>query len=448
MFKKFKITTILGLQTFQLLRFVSFLVISIVFTRSTLSLKDIGDFELIMFFAGAVTYFWVMAIIQSLLPLFNNSDTYIVKKDATKHKSPEIFNTFLIISIITLLLCISGYFLQGVIQVYRGGEAIPYPKTLLLFIFLTTPATLIEYIYLLYRKPGYILTYGFVIFVLQALFVIVPVILGYGLYAGLRGLLIISALRYIWLLIVVYKYSKIRVSIKYIKEHIYLAVPLIISTLLSGSSQYIDGIIVSSHFSPDAFAVFRYGAKEMPLVINFASGLSNAMLTQFTSIDKIKFSLLTLKNKSLRLMHILFPISMVLLLYSNNIFSSLFDSRFNRSSDVFMVYILLIVSRLLFPQTILIGLKKTKVVMFVSIIVIVFNIALTLVLIPNYGLVGVALATTIMFWIEKVILIAYNYYKLGIKPNDYIPLGYYFAYSGALLLLFVLIDHRVIMIPK
>ncbi|HOK52142.1 MAG TPA: polysaccharide biosynthesis C-terminal domain-containing protein, partial [Bacteroidales bacterium] len=212
------------------------------------------------------------------------------------------------------------------------------------------------------------------------------------------------------------------------------------------SSQYIDGLIVSAKFSPEKFAIFRYGAKEVPLVVTLASGLNNAMLTQFASIDKIKFGLLTLKKRSLRLMHILFPISILLLFFSDILFHLLFTRNFVQSSDVFMVYVLLITSRLIFPQTILIGLKKNRVVMFSSILNMILNIALTLLMIPRYGIVGVAVATVIVYVIEKLVLVAYNYFKLGIKPNEYIPIGWYVFYSLLITLIFVLIDHRILVV--
>lgn len=446
MLKKIGISTILGLQVFQVLRFVAFLIISIVFTKSTLSLKDIGDFELILFLASAITYFWVTGIIQSLLPLFNNNDSYPTRKESIKQKSPEIFNAFLILLLLSLLFSLTGYFLKDYIQVYQGGEHLPYAEYLAIYVFLSSPSCLVEYIYLLYNKPKHILLYGISTFTVQTFIVIIPVLLGYGLVAGIWGLLLITFVRFIWVLILIKKYALVKFSWEYIKEHLSLAIPLIISTLLSGSAQYIDGIIVSAKFSPEKFALFRYGAKEMPLVVTLASGLNNAMLTQFGSAEKIKFGLLTLKKRSLRLMHILFPLSILLLLFSNSIFPALFTERFNQSSDIFMVYLLLILSRLLFPQTILIGLKKTKVVMTVSILEIIINIGLTLTMIPYYGVVGVAVATIIVFVLEKLILIGYNYYKLKIKPTDYIPVLWYLGYSIIIIVVFVLIDHRIIMV--
>jgi O-antigen/teichoic acid export membrane protein len=115
-----------------------------------------------------------------------------------------------------------------------------------------------------------------------------------------------------------------------------------------------------------------------------------------------------------------------------------------RSSDIFMVYLLLVLSRLLFPQTILIGLKKTRIIMIASITELILNIALSVWLSQYYGLVGVALATIFIFFIEKLILILYNYIGLGIKPGKYIPVTTYLVYSIIIISVFVLIDHQLI----
>jgi O-antigen/teichoic acid export membrane protein len=442
--KKFYINNIAGLQIFQVLRFVAFLIISMVFTRIGLSKKEIGDYELLLFIASAVTFFWITGIIQSLLPLFNNNTSFIHRRE--QQKSPELFNAFLLLLFISLFITIIGFLIKNHIEVYKDAEPIPYTTPLLLYIFFSSPACLVEYIYLLYNKSMNILVYGLLTFTIQVIIVILPVKMGYGVDGAMWGLVAISVIRFFWLLFLLNKYSKWAVSPTFLKELTLLSIPLILSTLLSGSSQYIDGIIVSARFSPEKFAIFRYGAKEMPLVVTLASGLNNAMLTQFSSIDKIRYGLVTLKNRSLRLMHILFPISILLLFFSDIIFHALFTKNFVQSSDVFMVYILLITSRLLFPQTILIGLKKNRVVMWVSLISIILNVVLSLLMIPHYGIVGVAVATVIIFIIEKLILIGYNYFKLGIKPSDYIPVGWYLFYSFLITLIFVLIDHRILVV--
>ena len=75
--KKLKlIDNISGLQLFQLMRFVIFFIISIVFTKSHLTRAEIGSWEMFMFIAGLLSFFWVTGVIQSLLPLYHRNRTY------------------------------------------------------------------------------------------------------------------------------------------------------------------------------------------------------------------------------------------------------------------------------------------------------------------------------------------------------------------------------------
>jgi hypothetical protein len=62
----------------------------------------------------------------------------------------------------------------------------------------------------------------------------------------------------------------------------------------------------------------------------------------------------------------------------------------------------------------------------------------------GYNLVGVALATFVVYTIGKIFLTGYVWIKMKIKPGEYIPLRVYAIYSFVLGLLFILIDHRII----
>ena len=143
-------------------------------------------------------------------------------------------------------------------------------------------------------------------------------------------------------------------------------------------------------------------------------------------------------------MNFLFPISIVVMMFSRWFYPLIFNEEFIRSADVFMVYLLLIIPRLVFPQTLLIGLKKTKILLTASVIEIILNVLLSIYLVQYYGTVGVALATVIVYMVEKGFLIGYNYYKLKIRPNLYIPVKTFLVYSVIIIVMFVLIDHRVI----
>jgi O-antigen/teichoic acid export membrane protein len=258
-------------------------------------------------------------------------------------------------------------------------------------------------------------------------------------------LLTVTGARWVWLIILLRRYTEMRISVEFIKEHLYLGTPLILTSLISGSAQYIDGIIISTFYNnPETFAHFRYGAKEFPLVLMLANGLSNGMLPEFSTRLRMKESLARIKAKSKKLMHLLFPASMVMMLFTRWLFPRVFTPEFIRSADIFLIYLLLIIPRLVFPQTIIIGRKKTHITLIAAILELSINVPLSLYLIQDYGTVGVALATLFVYIVEKIFLTSYVWIKMKIKPTEYIPVKIWAVYSILIIILFVLIDRRLI----
>jgi len=242
------------------------------------------------------------------------------------------------------------------------------------------------------------------------------------------------------------RYAEMTVSWEFMKEHLYLGAPLILTSLISGSAQYTDGIIVSAVYrDPAMFAWFRYGAKEFPIVLLLANALSNAMLSEFSTRERMREALAKIKAKSKRLMHTLFPLTMVIMLSTRWLYPRLFNPDFQKSADIFLIYSLLVIPRLIFPQTIIVGRKKTHISLIVAVLELAFNIFLSFFMInKGYGLVGVALATLFAYLLGKAFLVGYCWYKMKIKPVEYIPVKLYLLYSALVSLVFVLIDHRII----
>lgn len=428
------------------MKFTVFLIVSIVFTKSHLTRAEIGAWEMFLFISGLVSFFWVTGIIQSLLPLYHRNRTYRKTGDNGTGKSPEIFNAFLLLSFFSLLIFAIGHALKSNFSVFNFSGNVPYLNLLLLYVLLSSPVCLIEYIYLLNNRSHRIFQYGLYTFILQLILVIAPVLMGKDIIWAVYGLLAVTGLRWVWLIILLRRYTEMKISSKFMKEHFYLGLPLVITTLISGSAQYIDGIIVSAVYrDPEWFAWFRYGAKEFPLALMLANGLSNAMLPEFSTRTQMKDSLAKIREKSKRLMHICFPSTMVIMLFARWIYPRMFTPEFQKSADIFLLYSLLVIPRLIFPQTIIVGRKKTHITLIAAVLEIALNVPLSLLMIKwGYNIVGVALATFVVYLISKLYLVIYLWVKMKIRPSEYIPLKIYALYSFMLGLLFILIDHRII----
>ncbi len=428
------------------MKFTVFLIISIVFTKSHLTRAEIGAWEMFLFISGLVSFFWVTGIIQSLLPLYHRNRTYRKTGDNGTGKSPEIFNAFLLLSFFSLMIFAIGHALKGSFSVFNFSGNVPYLNLLLLYVLLSSPVCLIEYIYLLNNRSHRIFQYGLYTFILQLILVITPVLMGKDIIWAVYGLLAVTGLRWVWLIILLRRYTEMKISSKFMKEHFYLGLPLVITTMISGSAQYIDGIIVSAVYrDPAWFAWFRYGAKEFPLALMLANGLSNAMLPEFSTRTQMKDSLAKIREKSKRLMHICFPSTMVIMLFARWIYPRMFTPEFQKSADIFLLYSLLVIPRLIFPQTIIVGRKKTNITLIAAVLEIALNVPLSLLMIKwGYNIVGVALATFVVYLISKLYLVIYLWAKMKIRPSEYIHVKIYALYSFMLGLLFILIDHRII----
>jgi len=212
-----------------------------------------------------------------------------------------------------------------------------------------------------------------------------------------------------------------------------------ISVLLSGSAIYIDGFIVTGYFDEDMFAVFRNGARELPLVALLAHALSSAIVPKFNDMG-LDTALGIVKSRSKRLVNFLFPISLLLMLVSYYLFPIFYTDAYFDSAGVFNLYLLLVVTRLVFPQTLLIGLKRTKVLVAASGFELFLNVGLSLILVRVWNIRGVVIATVIAYLLERIFLITWIKTRLKIHPDKYINMGPQIVWSIILFLFYIAVE--------
>lgn len=432
------ITGLRALQFFQIFRFGILLLISVFLAKSHLKVSEIGVYELFILIAGSVSFFWISSMLQSLLAMYSNNVTFA--NDNYKSKNPVFFNIFVLFTALSLLSALCVYIGQPLIVVFLNlsNNAIPYLKILILYIIVSGPVNLIEYIYLLIDKPKKIIIYAVSTFLLQLFSVVLPIYFFNDLAYGLYGLLFINCIRFVWLVIIVYKYSVIKFSKSFIFEFIKVSSPLIVSFLIAGSVQYFSSFLISYKFDEASFAIFRYGAKEFPIIILLINTFGNALTTRFANNDDISFALSDLKKGTTKLMHLLFPIGILLMVSSKLLFPIIFNPNFAASANVFNIFMLIMIFRFLFMRTILIGKNDTKPIFISSIIELVVNIVLSLLFVNIWGIEGVAMATVISNAVERFVLANHLNKKYNIKLRDCIDLKIYNLYSLILIASFVL----------
>lgn len=428
---KFQLNTISAFQFNQMVRYATLLLTGIVLAKSSLTQSEIGSFETFTFLAGAVSFFWLNGLQKAMLPLTGN----------TKNSLSQIFSAFVVLQILSILAALLLFVMQPLFSEWLlNGSRVPEIGLLMAFIVFSVPANQVEYWYLIEKKNKESLGYSIVSFAVQFVLVALPAILGWGITLILSGLVVSVVLRYLWLWVIFATNGQLRYSKSFVAEYLKLGGPLVLATLLSGSAQFIDGFIVTSHFDEQTFAIFRYGARELPLALLLANALNNALLPEFTDKTKLTANLLQLKTSVSRLMHFLFPLSAILIVISYPVFPLIFNPGFAQSATVFNIYLLLVISRVLLPQTILNGLKITRPIMTAALFELIVNVSLSLLLVRYFGIAGVAFGTFIAYLFEKVYLAVSVHKNLNISINEYIPIKPFLLYSMALGLIFILTE--------
>jgi len=157
----------------------------------------------------------------------------------------------------------------------------------------------------------------------------------------------------------------------------------------------------------------------------------------------LKFNLEKIKLNSQQLGFWLFPLSGLLMFLSHWAFPVIFNVNFAGSATIFNIYLLLIVSRLLFPQTILIGLQKTRAIMWTSVIEIVANVAFSLWFVQLWGLPGVAYGTVCAYILEKLVLMVFVRQNCGLRISEYLNVKQHLLYSLLLSVVFIVIEYVI-----
>lgn len=121
-------------------------------------------------------------------------------------------------------------------HILKGSE-IPFLNYLIVYLLISSPASLVEYIYLVRKQGKAMLVYGVVSYALMFLLVVLPPLLGSGIEYCMAGLVIQSIFRMVWLLILLFRFSNPEFDFTFIRKHLKSSYPLIFSMLLSGSVQ-------------------------------------------------------------------------------------------------------------------------------------------------------------------------------------------------------------------
>ena len=419
-----------AIQIFNIARYATLLLCSILLTKSAIGAEVIGHYETFILISGTLSFFWVNGLTHTFLSTYHN---YPDKKKVIGQTAILVIGLSICIALLILLLR------APIVQLFSFDDSGNVFYLLLAYFIFNNSSFLLDYILLAKGNTKGLLWLGVYHVIFQTTLVVLPAFYYGNFDAIINGLLIFIGIKFLITIFILFRNSAFRPDFAFIGMYLKKASPLIISFFLGGMSIYVDGIIVNNYYDKATFALYQYGAREFPISLLLANALSAAMILQ---IGKNINAVAVVKSESLKLMHRLFPLCIVLIMLSQWLYPLVFNPAFSESYLFFNIYMLLLVPRLIFPNAILLGLGENKSIMSASAIEFVLNIVGSLIFLQFFGIQGIAYGTVLAFVSNKLILL-YQLKRRGISPQSYIPVKALTAYSVGLILVFVVFTYFV-----
>ncbi len=410
-------------QAFQLLRILAVLGIGIMLVKAGLSRETVSSYELFIFWGNILSFFWVMGIKNAAISYFPTLNS--------EQQKTFFFNLFLILQSLGVLVII----LLGMFSRLKGFQTETFNKLgfyLPVYLALYAPTVLIEIMFILNKKAKRMLQYGVFIHLLQFAAIFFTISLSFELKDLFMALTLWMLFKWIYTVFLLHSYSQWKFSTNQIMTFGLFCIPLILHMLLGNGMEYIDGLIVSRYFDTGQFAIYRFGARELPVFLVMIGALSSVLIP--IGVQDAQVAAEKIKIESRKLMHLFFPAILILLFISPELYRFFYSTDYRSSAFIFNIYLLIFASRIIMVEVFLYAKHQNKMLMWVSGIELLINLGLSLLLMNWFGLAGIAWATVVAFAISKLVFILYIYKKYEIAIHKYLDIRIYLFYSIALYL--------------
>ncbi|MBK6566572.1 MAG: hypothetical protein IPG18_15570 [Saprospiraceae bacterium] len=334
LFNKFKNDLITVYQFSQAARYVQNILLSIALVKSTISLGQIGQFEILIFMAAVLSQFWISGIKDIVVSSWNQSSEN--NRNEILHQGFRSLFLFGLFFSVFLVLFYPVFIQTGSSDIVTG--LIPY---VCIYFFLNTFSSFPETVLLLREKTNKLFYYTILTSLLFILFLFLFFIKFTNIQFVFEILIGISLIKTIYLLRLISPWHSVSLikTLSFIK----VGIPFFLIAFIGYGMDFIDGFLVVHYFDTEKFPVFKYGARELPFSSLLMNALSVALIPKMVDIEQLGL----LKSKADRHMHFLFPLTILLIWISPTVFVWVYNKTFEESALIFNVYLLILGSRIL-----------------------------------------------------------------------------------------------------
>ncbi len=229
----------------------------------------------------------------------------------------------------------------------------------------------------------------------------------------------------------IYRLKLFTFDFKIFKRVISYSHPIAINSILGILSSNLDKIIISGFLGATYYAIYINGSYQIPLLAIFISSVVAVIAPDITSLhyQKENVRLISIIRKSIdKTSMLVLPLFLFFLITSKEFILTLYSDKFYASIAIFRITLFILPFRLTNYGNILNLLGKTKTVLYISLIELILNGALSVTLLHFMGIYGPAvsfLATTIL---QIAVLIYFIVKTIGTNISALFPVNNMVSY--------------------
>lgn len=220
-------------------------------------------------------------------------------------------------------------------------------------------------------------------------------------------------------------HTKGHFSMKLFKDLIPIALPLYLVELFGASYAYISGFVISININENAYAIYKNGSFEIPVISSIYSTISMVFMGDLSKMvfERDYLTLALTKKKIISTTALLvFPVAIYFMFFSREFILFYYSAKYAATIPVFIIFTGAMFIRIQNYTDVLVLIGNSKLVLLSFFVFMVSNIVLNILLSSWFGVVGCALATIVSVYLLAGLQLHFTIRKLQVNWSDYIDL--------------------------
>ena len=309
---------------------------------------------------------------------------------------------------------------------FKADVLTSYIRIFALYAVLSAPSLMFESIFVTERRAGLLLGGNIILAVFFASSILAAALFFHSLTIVFISIAVVGALKTLYLVSFLIRGRKFffgKLS-PILKAQMLYALPILVSGLAGTISKQVDRYLVSFFFTPDKFAVYAIGSKELPMIGVITGAASAVLFPVFSELGSReghgKFIEIW-RNSVSKTGFFLLPLMVFLLFAATDFMSFFFGPKYAVSAGIFRIFLLLLPLRLAFYSQALLSLGKQKFYMYSAVAEMFLSGLASYFFLRLYGLEGAAIGKVLVTYIEVVVLVGMLTSILGTNVVEMFP---------------------------